>query len=248
MNTVFADRNSTTAATSQIAAGIRQQVACRLLLLAASPSRPRGRSKAAHRPSELVDQTALPDLLPQLAALLGCDQFAAAERLLQAAIRGLSDTVPPRPPQLREWLLLALFGLLQEDAASADAYLRQAELQQLRNGALAKGAGSLVFVLQLSRCLASLAAQRSGAAEELLDACESAEETAGDPHCMWLILQLRTVSALLASQYRTAWQTWQAAMAIQQTQRALRLTPSVGVPGRLWLQTMASREVAAANN
>ena len=248
MDIVIASRNSTTVTTCQMASGILQQVARRLLLLAASPCTPRGRSKAAKRPSEVIDQTALPDLLPQIAALLGFEQFAAAERLLATAIGGLSATVPPQSPQLREWLLLALFGLLHEDAASADAYLRQAQWQLSRHGAMAQGADSLFFVLQLTRCLASLAARRSGAAEELLDACEGAEEAAGDPQCMWLVLQLRTVSALQASQFRTAWQTWQAAMAIQQTQRVLRLTPSVGVPGRLWLQKMALVEVAAANN
>lgn len=248
MNTVIFDQTSTSARTLQIAAGIRRQVVCRLLLLAASPSRPQSRSKAAERCSTVADQTALPELLPQIAALLSCHQFAAAERLLQAAIRRLSAAVPPQPPQLRDWLLLALFGLLHEDAESADAYLRQAARQQVRSGNLAHGADSLFFVLQLTRCVASLAARRSGAADELLDAFEAAEETAGDPHRMWLILQLRTITALLAAHYRGAWQTWQAAMAIQRTQGVLRLTPAVGVPERMWLQTMALQEVAATNN
>lgn len=248
MNSVSADRSCTTARTSQIAAGIRQQVACRLLLLAASAARSQSSSRAANRPIHVSDQTALPELLPQIAALLGCDQFPAAERLLQAAIGGLTASVPPQSPQLREWLLLALFAVLHEDPASADAYLRQAERQPMRNRDVSKGSDSPFFVLQLTRCLVNLATQRSGAAEELLDACEAAGDTPRNPHGMWLLLQLRTVTALLASQYRAAWQTWQAAMAIQQTQRCLRSSGAEWASRRLWLQTMASREVAAANN
>ncbi len=230
-----------------VVAGIRLHVTRRLLQLTATIKAPRSKLPDCSPEDVIVaDQTALPEQLPQLGALLACDQYPQAERLLQHAIRCLSATVPPQPPRLRDWLLLALFALLQDDASSASRYLDQAQRDLDRSPVTGHGAAQLDFVLQLARCLTLTALQRPADAEELLQASESAASTVHDPTRMWLVLQLRTAVALLRSHYRAAWGTWQAAMAIQRTRE--RTSKAASVPGGDWLKSMALQEAAAGMN
>lgn len=230
-----------------VVAGIRLHVTHRLLQLTATINAPRSKLLNCTPADVMVaDQTALPEQLPQLSALLACDQYPQAERLLQDSIRRLSATVPPQPPLLRDWLLLALFALLQDDASSASRYLVQAEHHRDCSPGTGPGAAQLDFLLQLARCLTLTALQRPADAEDLLQASESAASTVHDPTRMWLVLQLRTAVALLRSHYRAAWGTWQAAMAIQRTRE--RAFKADSVPGGDWLKSMALQETAAGMN
>ncbi|MFM7056982.1 MAG: hypothetical protein ACKO2P_08680 [Planctomycetota bacterium] len=192
--------------------------------------------------------TALPCCFPQLAALLGMGQDILAERLLQDFIRHLSSSVPPQAPQLREWLLLALFSLLHGDVQSGQSYLNQAQREWFRGTLHGNSSRVIEFTLQLTRCLTFISAQRSGDADELLDQCESDASTACDPARMWLVLQLRTATSLLQSHSCAAWGTWQAAMAIQRTQGRAEAIQGVPASAGDWLKMLADEEEAVGLN
>jgi hypothetical protein len=193
-------------------------------------------------------QLACPSASTAISALLTCSDLSLAERLLQNSIKDLSSSVPPQAPGLNDWLLLALFSLLRHDTATAAAYLRQADWK-FREISPGDGATDrLALVLQLSRCLEAVMSGRRQDAEELLDTCESQPNIDRSPDRMWLVLQLRTATALSRSHYRTAWRNWQAAMLLHRTVMVPAASQPESGSNEAWLRTMALQEAAAEMN
>ena len=192
-------------------------------------------------------QLACPSACSAFSALLSCSDLSHAERLLQHSIKDLSSSVPPQAPRLNDWLLLTLFSLLRHDTATAAAYLRQADWKSKEISSDDASADRLVLVLHLSHCLEAVISGSHQDAEDLLDACESQPDTSRSPDRLWLVLQLRTATALSRSHYRTAWRNWQAAMLIHRTVVSPAAQPEPG-SSETWLQTMALQEAAAEMN
>lgn len=215
---------SSTSAQPPVVSGILATVIHRLLLLACPP------------------------VCTAISALLTCSELSRAERLLQKSIKDLSSSVPPQAPRLNDWLLLALFSLLRNDTATATAYLRQADWKCKDHSPDDGSANRLSLVLQLSRCLEAVMSGGHQTAEDLLDACESQPDISRSPERLWLVLQLRTATALSRSHYRTAWRNWQAAMLIHRTAMDSAASQPESGSNEAWLRTMALQEAAAEMN
>lgn len=176
--------------------------------------------------------------------------FCTADRLLQLHVRRLSDSVPPKPLRIRDWLVLTCLAILREDPASAGEFLQQGERQHTGSHG-SHGQHSLDTLYFSKLLLTSLVKSSAGPTGEASEVLDQAELQATGPAAalrMWLVLQLRAAIALQEAQYRFAWQVWQAALLLQrQTGVSFHVQPQVSAD-RDWVADMASREAAVANN
>ncbi len=198
-----------------------------------------------------VTESAFPAAIIAVGGAVSRGDLYTAERLLQREIRQLSNSVPPKSPRLRDWLVLTCLAVLRDDPTSAVEFLQQAERHPTRvtPESILHQNGSLSFARLCLRALVKSVAGQTKIAGGVLDEAELLATGGAATLRMWLVLQLRAAVALQDAKYRIALQAWQAAMLLQrQPDTAFRGPQLLAAEDRNWLADMASRESAVANN